>query len=341
VGAYVNRFEEELALFCGVRRAVVTVNGTAALHICLLLAGVSDGDEVIIPSLTFVATANAVSYAGAIPHFADADEATLGLDPGKLDEYLEGIAEVRDGGCYNRESGRRIAAIVPMHAFGHPVDLKPLMALSSRWTIPIVEDAAESLGSSYRGKLTGSFGLLNATSFNGNKVMTTGGGGAILTDHEGLADRAKHLTTTAKIPHRWKYEHDVVGYNYRMPNLNAALGVGQLEQMPDFLKRKRALADRYEKAFASVEEVRFVTEPEGCASNYWLNTLVLNDGDGGTLDSVLTATNEANLMTRPAWTPMHRLSMFAGCPSMDLSVTEGLARRVINIPSGPGLEGNQ
>lgn len=337
VGAYVDRFEEELADFCGVKRAVVTVNGTAALHVCLLLAGVGPKDEVIIPSLTFVATANAVAYTGAVPHFADSEEATLGMDPAKLAAHLGRIAEQRDGSCYNRETGRRIAAIVPMHTYGHPVLLDELVQLAEKWSIPLVEDAAESLGSYYHGKHTGFFGLLGALSFNGNKVMTTGGGGAILTNDSALADRAKHITTTAKLPHRWRYEHDQIAYNYRMPNLNAALGVAQLEQLPASLARKRKLAERYAEAFAGVEGLSFVAEPAGCKSNYWLNTLLLDSSDEALLEAILKTTNEAGLMTRPAWTPMHQLQMYADSPQMDLAVTDGLARRLINIPSSPQL----
>lgn len=337
VGAYVDRFEEELASFCGVKRAVVTVNGTAALHVCLLLAGVGPKDEVIIPSLTFVATANAVAYTGAMPHFADSEETTLGMDPAKLSVHLDRIGEQRDGSCYNRETGRRIAAIVPMHTYGHPVRLDELVQLAEKWSIPLVEDAAESLGSYYHGKHTGGFGLLGALSFNGNKVMTTGGGGAILTNDSALADRAKHITTTAKLPHRWRYDHDQIAYNYRMPNLNAALGVAQLEQLPGSLARKRKLAERYAGAFAGMVGLSFVTEPAGCTSNYWLNTLLLESSNEALLEAILDATNEAGLMTRPAWSPMPQLFMYSDSPKMDLSVVDGLARRLINIPSSPKL----
>ena len=336
-GQFVERFEQELAAYCGVRRAVAVCNGTAALHTCFILAGVQSGDEVIIPALTFVATANAVSYTGAIPHFADAEESTLGIDPVKLTEHLENIAEMRDGACYNRETGRRIAAISPMHTFGHPSLVDELLLVADRFNIAFVEDAAESLGSDYKGRHCGGFGKINAVSFNGNKVITTGGGGALLTNDDALADRAKHITTTAKLPHSWRYDHDVVGYNYRMPNLNAALGVAQLEQLPDFLESKRALAMRYVEAFADVSNVRFITEPEQCRSNYWLNALLLDRGDEEALEPILKATNDAGLMTRPAWTPMHQLPMFSDTPRMDLSVAESLAQRLINIPSSVGL----
>jgi len=333
VGKFVDRFEEELAAYTGVKRAIAVVNGTAALHICLMLAGVKGGDEVLIPALTFVATANAVSYCGAIAHFVDSEESTLGVDPGKLLTYLEDIAEIRNAECYNRHTGRRIKAIVPMHTFGHPVDLDPLMETCQRFHITLIEDAAESLGSFYKGCHTGQRGLLSAFSFNGNKTITTGGGGAILTNNEELGKLAKHITTTAKLPHRWEFNHDMVGYNYRMPNINAAIGCAQLEQLPHFLVAKRNLAERYSRAFAHIPGIHFFSEPANSRSNYWLNTLLLDEETAGQRDAVLAVTNDAGIMTRPAWTLMNKLSMFASCPSMDLAVAESLERRLINIPS--------
>ena len=333
-GQFVERFERELAAYCGVNRAVAVCNGTAALHTCFILAGVQPGDEVIIPTLTFVATANAVTYAGAVPHFADSEESTFGIDPVKLAQHLENVAEVRDGACYNRETGRRIAAISPMHTFGHPSLVDELLLVADRFNIAFVEDAAESLGSYYNGRHCGGFGKINAVSFNGNKVITTGGGGALLTNDDALADRAKHITTTAKIPHSWRYDHDVIGYNYRMPNLNAALGVAQLEQLPDLLESKRALAMRYVEVFSDVSNVHFIAEPELCKSNYWLNALLIDQGFEEALEPILKATNDVGLMTRPAWTPMHQLPMFTDSPRMNLSVAESLAQRLINIPSG-------
>jgi len=337
VGKFVDRFEEDVAAYTGVKRAVAVVNGTAALHVCLLLAGVKSGDEVLIPALTFIATANAVSYCGAVPHFADSDEATLGVDPHKLAEYLDMITEQRSDGCYNRHTGRRIAALVPMHTFGHPVDLDPLVDICQRFSITLIEDAAESLGSYYKGHHTGHWGLLSALSFNGNKTITTGGGGAILTNDEELGRLAKHITTTAKIPHRWEFNHDMVGYNYRMPNVNAALGCAQLEQLPGFLSAKRALAERYRHAFADVAGIRFFTEPTCSRSNYWLNTLLLDEDCVEQRDALLQSTNERGIMTRPAWNLMSRLSMFSSCPKMDLSVAESLERRLVNIPSSAAL----
>lgn len=337
VGKFVDRFEEDLAAFTGVKRAVAVVNGTAALHVCLLLAGVKAGDEVLIPALTFIATANAVCYAGAVPHLVDCDARTLGLDPAKLASYLDEAACVRDGACYNRRTGRRIAAVVPMHTFGHPVDLDALSDLCNRFCIPLIEDAAESLGSWYKGRHTGNWGLLSALSFNGNKTITTGGGGAILTNDEELGRLAKHITTTAKVPHRWEFNHDRVGFNYRLPNINAALGVAQLEQLPSFLEAKRALAARYQAALENVSGVSFFTEPAGCRSNYWLNTLLLEPACAARRDELLSATNDAGIMTRPAWTLMSRLPMFADAPRMDLSVAQDLERRIINIPSSVEL----
>ncbi|MBW1740306.1 MAG: LegC family aminotransferase [Deltaproteobacteria bacterium] len=338
VGKFVDRFEEMLKDFTGAKKVVAVVNGTAALHMALLLAGVKHDDEVIVPALTFVATANAVSYLGAVPHFADSEEKTLGMDPSKLADHLAEIADVKDGCCYNTKTGRRIAAVVPMHVFGHPVDMDPLLKMCERFgRIPVVEDSAESLGSYYKGKHTGTFGKMGVLSFNGNKTITTGGGGAILTDDEELGKLAKHLATTAKVTHKWEYFHDHVGYNYRLPNINAALGCAQLEQLPEFLRKKRALAEKYVRAFEDVKGVRLFIEPDSCTSNYWLNALLLDTEDLTLRDEVLEKTNEAGFMTRPAWTLMHRLPMFEHCPRMDLSVAESLEKRLINIPSGAGL----
>lgn len=337
VGAHVDRFERELAEYTGARRAVAVVNGTAALQVALQLAGVRAGDEVIIPALTFVATANAVHYLGATPHFADSSEANLGLDPSALRDWLAHTAERTGAGTHNRHTGRPIRAVVPMHTFGHPCELDGLMAVAQDYGLALIEDATESLGSRYHGRHTGTFGLLGALSFNGNKVITTGGGGAILTDDERLADHAKHLTTTAKQPHRWEYVHDEIGYNFRMPNLNAALGCAQLEQLPDFLMAKRHLADRYWDAFSGVEGARLVRELEGSESNYWFQTLLLDEGGAEQRDRVLEATNDAGLMTRPAWTLMHQLAPYRDCPRAPLLVVESLARRIINLPSSAGL----
>lgn len=337
VGAFVDRFEADLAAYTGVKRAIAVVNGTAALHICLQLVGVEPGDEVLIPAFSFVATANAVAYCGAIPHFVDIEERTLGLDPARLEKYLQETAVIGPNVCYNKLTGRRIRALVPMHTFGHPVDIEPIARICNSFHLELVEDAAESLGSFYKGKHTGSFGRLAALSFNGNKIVTTGGGGAILINDDKLGALAKHLTTTAKVPHRWEFNHDMVGYNYRLPNINAALGCAQLEDLPLYLASKRALAECYSAALAGIEGLRFFAEPDFARSNYWLNTIIIDEELAGERDAVLAATNDAGIMTRPAWTPLHRLPMFANSPRMDLSVTEGLLRRVINIPSSASL----
>ena len=337
VGAYVDRFESELAAYTGARRAVAVVNGTAALQVALQLGGVKENDEVIIPALTFVATANAVQHLGAVPHFADSEEYTLGLDPRALRDWLKSVAEPAGDEYRNRQTGRRIKALVPMHTFGHPCDLEGLLAVAHDYRLNLVEDAAESLGSLYHGQHTGTFGLLGTVSFNGNKIITTGGGGAILTNDDRLADHAKHLTTTAKLPHRWDYEHDEVGYNFRMPNLNAALGCAQLEQLPEFLASKRRLMGRYQAAMKDIAEVRLMTEPSNSDSNYWLQTLVLVDAIADQRDGILQATNDAGLMTRPAWRLMHQLAPHQECPRAPLPVVESLAQRLINLPSSACL----
>jgi perosamine synthetase len=336
-GAYVDRFEHDLRAVVGTRAAVATANGTAALHVCLLLAGVRPDDEVVIPALTFVATANAVRYAGAIPHLVDVDEESLGMDAARLEVHLRDIVEHRGGAVVNRLTGRRIGAVVVMHAFGHPVDLDLVLETCLRHGIPLVEDAAESLGSFYKGRHTGNHGLVSALSFNGNKIVTTGGGGAIVTNDLEIGRHAKHLTTTAKIPHRWEYVHDEVGYNYRLPNLNAALGCAQLEQLDGFLADKRRLADRYQAAFEAVPGLRFVVEPEFARSNYWLNAILLDPAEAALRDPILAATNDAGFMTRPAWRLMHRLPMYADVPRADLSVAEGIEARLVNIPSSARL----
>jgi perosamine synthetase len=340
VGKFVDRFEADLATYTGAKHAVAVVNGTAALHVALQLAGVCPGDEVLIPALTFIATANAVSYCRAVPHFVDSEERTLGLDPGALREYLRIATEIRSGECVNRATGRVIRAVVPMHAFGHPVDIEGLLAVARDFHLVLVEDAAESLGSTIEGRHTGTFGRIGTLSFNGNKTITTGGGGALLINDTPLARHAKHLTTTAKLPHRWEFRHDEVGYNYRLPNINAALGCAQLEQLPNFLKAKRKLFQQYAAAFTGVAGTRVVREPDGCRSNYWLQALLLDESVEQERDAVLTATNDAGFMTRPSWTLMHRLQPYRECPRMALPVAESLGRRLINLPSSSFLVGS-
>lgn len=337
VGAYVDRFEAMLADYTGVKYAVATVNGTAALHVALLLAGVQRDDEVLIPALTFIATANAVSYCGAVPHFVDCAEDTLGLDPAALERHLADIAQPQGKVWINRHTGRVLRAVVPMHTFGHPVDIAGLQKVCDQYGLVMVEDAAESLGSSYRGTHTGNFGRIAALSFNGNKIITTGGGGAILTNDPELGKRAKHLTTTARIPHRWEIMHDEIGYNYRLPNLNAALGCAQMEVLPVFLTQKRELAARYAEAFAGIDGIRFITEPAGTHSNYWLNAVLLADDLADERDAVLQTLNDAGLMTRPCWMLMHHLPMYTQCPRASLPVAEALEKRLLNLPSSPFL----
>lgn len=336
-GGWTDEFETRLATACGTKAAVAVVNGTAALQVALRLSGVGPGDEVIVPSLTFVATANAVSHCGGVPHFVDAEETTLGLDPRKLAAHLERIAARGGDGVINRETGRTIRAVVPVHVFGHPVDMTALAVVCEEFGLPIVEDATESLGSTYRDRPCGGFGRVGVLSFNGNKIVTTGGGGALVTNDEALARQARHLTSTAKLPHRWEFLHDAVGWNFRMPSLNAALGIAQIEMLDTFVTAKRALARRYADAFAGMAGVHWFAEPPDAASNYWLNAILLDDDSGAARDAVLEATHAAGLLTRPAWTLMHRLPMYRDCPRGDLSMSESLERRLVNLPSSAAL----
>jgi len=330
VGTYVDRFEKDMASYTGSPKAVATVNGTAALHIALKLAGVEAGDLVITQPLTFVATCNAIAYCNAEPVFIDVDRDTLGLSARALEAWLEDHARLDpEGVCRTRTDNKVLRACVPMHTFGHPADLDGLVSVTRRWNIALVEDAAESLGSFYKSQHTGTFGALGTLSFNGNKIMTTGGGGMILAGEE-LADRAKHLTTTAKKPHPFEYIHDELGYNYRLPNLNAALGCAQLEQLETFIEAKRALAAAYE-AFFKGTNLQFVKEPDDCRSNYWLNAVICEDK--AHRDELLETTNEQGVMTRPIWALMNHLAMYQSCRRGDLSNAEWLEARVVNLPS--------
>ncbi len=331
VGEYVGRFEKEIAEYAGCPCAVATVNGTAALHAALQLAGVGSGDLVVTQPLTFVATCNAIAYAGADPVFVDVDRETLGLSPVALADWLQDNAELDEKGvCHLRGSEKIVRACVPMHTFGHPVNLEGLLDVCRKWNLIMVEDAAESLGSKYHGQHTGTFGTFGAISFNGNKIITTGGGGMILCDEES-GQLARHLTTTAKRPHPYEYIHDEIGYNYRMPNINAALGCAQLENLERFVEMKRSLAQQYEELFEG-SELQFVREPAGCRSNYWLNAVVCQDASQR--EDLLDQTNNSGVMTRPVWTLMHRLPMFAHCLRGDLTQAEWLEERVVNLPSG-------
>lgn len=330
VGSRVVEFEQQVAAFTGASYAVATVNGTAALHVALKLAGVERGDEVLTQALTFIATCNALSYAGAQPVFVDVDRDTLGMSPDALGRFLAEHAEVRDGQAYNKGTGRRLAACSPMHTFGHPCRIEQVVSICNEYHIPVVEDAAESLGSFAGSRHTGTIGKLAALSFNGNKVITTGGGGMIITNDLSLAKRAKHLTTTAKVPHPYEFVHDEIGYNYRLPNLNAALGCAQMEVLPKILEIKREVAARYEELFTNTD-IEFVKEREGVTANYWLNTIVL--GSEAERDEFLKYTNSRDVMTRPAWRLMSSLAMFKDCQHDGLENSRWLESRVVNLPS--------
>lgn len=335
VGAFVDRFEHDMAAYTGSPRAVATVNGTAALHVALQLAGVQSGDLVVTQPLTFVATCNAIAYCGATPLFIDVDRHTLGLSPTALEAWLTDNALIgSDGVCRTKADNQVIRACVPMHTFGHPVELDALVDVCIRWRLVLVEDAAESLGSFYKGRHTGTFGQLGTLSFNGNKIITTGGGGMVLTG-EALGTQAKHLTTTAKKPHPYEYVHDEVGYNYRLPNLNAALGCAQLEQLEAFIANKRDLATRYSEHFQG-SDLHFVTEPAGCRSNYWLNAVICASREQR--DALLKATNDQGVMTRPVWALMNHLPIYAHCRKGELANAEWLEARVVNLPSSVQFE---
>ncbi|WP_286829423.1 MULTISPECIES: LegC family aminotransferase [Kordiimonas] len=339
VGQYVDRFEGEIAKACGARYGVAVVNGTAALEVALRTIGVAKGDEVLMPSLTFIATANAASHLGAVPHFVDIEEQTLGICPIALRRHIEEIGKLANGHLYNRHTNRRITAIVAMHVFGHPVNMNGVNAVAEDFGLQVIEDAAEALGSFYDGRACGSLSSIGALSFNGNKILTTGGGGAIVTNDERLARFAKHLTTTAKQPHPWAFMHDHIGYNYRMPNLNAALGVAQLAQLEARLEKKRRLAQAYIEAFSGHPDLKVFVEPKGAKSNYWLNTFVLAPHVSAARDVVLKILNDADLMARPVWEPMHTLPVYADAPRSALPITEDLAARIINVPSSAHLAG--
>lgn len=331
VGKYVDKFELMMAEYTGAKYAVATVNGTAALHIALLLSGVLANDEVIAQPLTFVATANAINYCNAHPVFLDVDKETMGLSPTKLAEFLDEFAELRnDGYCYNKKSGRIIRACVPMHTFGHPVKIDEIKEICAKYNIALVEDAAESLGSKFKSKHTGNWGKMGILSFNGNKTITTGGGGMIITDDEGLAKKAKHITTTGKIPHKWDYVHDMVAYNYRMPNLNAALGCAQLEMFDSFVKNKRELFGEYQ-AFFKNTEIQLFTEPQDAISNYWLQAVVLKDR--AERDRFLEFTNSNGVMTRPIWQLMNKSAMYKNAQCDSLETAQWFEDRIVNIPS--------
>lgn len=340
-GQWVNRFEQELASSTGAAHVVAVTNGTVALRLAMHLVGVEPGDEVFVPPLSFVATANAVAHLGAVPHFVDVESTTLAMDPVALAERLEQLAERQGGQLLNRETGRRLAAVLPVHVFGHPADGTALRKVADAWGLPLVEDAAEALGS-WRGEIhCGLFGAVGTLSFNGNKLITTGGGGALLTNDTDLAQRARHLSTTAKLPHPWAFEHDAVGWNDRLPNLNAALGVAQLEDLDRRLGAKRQLAERYGAAMAGLEGVELVEEPVSCRSNHWLVTLRFSASDPQKAElqrlHLLNSAHAAGLLLRPVWKPLHQLPMYAGAPRGKLPMAEDQAQRLVNLPSSPQL----
>lgn len=331
VGAFVDRFEKDIATYTGAKRAVVCVSGTNALHMALILLGVERDDEVLTQALTFIATCNAISYIGAHPVFLDVDKSTMGLSPDAVRAWLSENGEIRNGQCYNKRTGRRVKACVPMHTFGHPVRIEELVNICTEWHIEVIEDAAESIGSKYNNIHTGLFGKIGALSFNGNKTITTGGGGMLLFMDAELADKAKHLTTQAKVPHRWEFKHDHIGYNYRMPNINAALGCAQLEHIDEFIADKRATAAAYAEFFQNVEGIEFFKEPENSFSNYWLNSVILPNHNEQ--QKFLQETNDSGVMTRPIWELMDRLPMFEKCQHDSLKNSIWFADRVVNIPS--------
>ncbi len=332
VGQFVDQFERDLASFTGASGSVAVVNGTAALHTALILTGVKPGDEVLTQSLTFVATANAISYTGAKPVFIDVSEDRLSLCSVKLEAFLNKCKIDSEGNCRNPQTGNIIRACVPMHTFGHAADMDAIVRICHSKNIKVIEDAAESLGTRYNGVHTGLIGDIGVLSFNGNKIITSGGGGALISTDGDILKKAKHLTTTAKKAHAWKYEHDVIGYNYRMPNINAALACAQLECINDFLKDKRTIAEQYRAYFATIPDIKFFDEPLGSKSNFWLNSIIFSSERDQ--QRFLEESNASGVITRPIWVPMHKLDMYSKCERTEMAVTDALSSRIVNIPSG-------
>jgi perosamine synthetase len=332
VGKFVNLFEERIASYTGAKYAVACVNGTSALHLALKILEVREGDEVITQPLTFIATANAISYCNALPVFLDIDRDTLGLSPDALNKFLKENTIIKNSICYNKKTRRKISACIPVHIFGHPLRIDIIVKICKKYHIPVIEDAAESMGSLYKDKHTGTFGKIGVLSFNGNKIITTGGGGMLLFNDKALAKKAKHLTTQAKVPHAWEFKHDEIGFNYRMPNINAALGIAQLEKLDLFIKRKRELAKEYEAFFDQIG-ISFLKEPKHARSNYWLNTIMLKNRKER--DAFLRYANKQGIMARPAWRLMNELPMFKTCQAHKTVNAKGMADRIVNIPSTP------
>ncbi len=337
IGSYVTKFENEISKFTECQFAVATSNGTSALHLALLCVGIKPTDEVLLSPLTFIATANAISYCGGIPHFVDCESETLGIDPEKLRKYLLEIAKVESGRTINKKTGNSLKAIIPMHCYGIPSQMKELTDVANEFNLTIIEDAAESLGSLYRGKSTGTIGLVGIYSFNGNKIVTTGGGGVLVTNDEDIARKAKHLSTTARVSHLWNFQHDEIGFNYRMPNLNAALGVAQLEKINEKIELKRNLNNIYANVLGGIRGVRLLKELPDCRSNYWLNTIILDQGLYGIRDEILKMAFELNIAMRPPWELLNLSIPFRDNPTMRTDCAEDLSKRIINIPSSESL----
>ncbi|MDD2224790.1 MAG: LegC family aminotransferase [Candidatus Shapirobacteria bacterium] len=336
-GKFVDEFEKKIAQFTGVKYAIATSSGTAALHVALLLAGIKPNDEVLTPTLTFVATTNAIKYCNAIPHFVDSDYQTLGVNPKKLERYLKEITIIKNNECINKKTNRRIKALIVMHTFGHAVNLTEIVKIAKKYKIDLIEDAAEALGTYYKNKHVGNWGKLSILSFNGNKLLTTGGGGMILTNNKTLAKKAKFITTTAKKSHPYLFNHSEIGFNYRLPNINAALGVAQMEYITQTLEKKRQLAQKYIEIFQDLKGLKTFNEPKYCKSNYWLNVLLLDEPNIKLRNQILEKTNSNNIMTRPVWTLMHKLPIFKDCPKMNLNIAENISKRLINMPSSTFL----
>ena len=337
VGEYVNIFEKMIEDFTKSKKAIALVNGTSALHLALKVSGIKPDEEILCPSITFVATANAISYVNAKPHFVDINEKTLGIDPFALENWLDKILIKKNGKSINKNTGRIVSAIIPMHTFGHPLEIEAIVKLAEKYNLIVIEDAAESLGSLYEGKHTGTFGKIGILSFNGNKIVTTGGGGALITNDLEVANMAKHISSTAKVQHKWKLIHNEIGFNYRMPNLNASIGCAQMKKLPSFIESKRNLFFKYKEVFKSLLGVSIFSEPINSRSNYWLQTLILDKGYESELENILELTNKEGIMTRPSWEPMHQLPMYKNCPRAPLPIAESLAKRIINIPSSAFL----
>lgn len=337
IGEYVTKFENDISKYTESKFAVAACNGTSALHLALLSVGIKPNDEVLISPLTFIATANAIAYCGGTPHFVDCESETLGIDPEKLRKYLLEIAKVESGHTINKNTGNPIKAIMPMHCYGIPSRMKELTDVANEFSLTIIEDAAESLGSLYQGEHTGTIGLVGVYSFNGNKIITTGGGGVLVTNDENIARKAKHLSTTARLSHRWNFQHDEVGFNYRMPNLNAALGVAQLERINEKIERKRTLHTTYANALRGITGLNLLDEPSGCRSNYWLNTIILDKQFHGAREEIVEKAFESNIAMRPPWELLNVSIPYRECPSMKIDYAEDVARRIINIPSSESL----